>query len=510
MKSIKTLLLALMGLASSLNPAFGQAGSLDSSFHEDGIVFFNFPGGNATAAAITVLPNEKILVAGTVVDGPGNDANILLLRFNPDGSLDPSFGNGGFVQYNWGEQHDFAQAMTVQQDGKILVSAYTLNGEDKANALLIRFKEDGDLDNSFNQDGVLYNGNQLGNYRAMKVFEQQAGKILWCMTVNNFGVWIGGYTENGDIDSTYGKSGIASFELTYYNFTYPQWSMLPDGGIIALGRSYDDTFSYYSNVFKYDNKGKLALLKISKRKEDISAVLSTDDALYIVGSKLYGEYNRHIAVARLAYDGNYATGYAANERLFVKTGGTDEVANALALHADGKLVVVGQDNHPTDKQVFVGRFDNDGEEDDQFGIKGWLKLNFSPRNDIAYATAIDADDRILVAGQSGDSLFVARLLGRKTNAPPSPGVDSTFFHFRPNPVGAAFTADYGLPTDGSFSLELMDALGRRVHRFYAQAPRQAGHYVEPIEVPAELPNGTYYIRFRSSDAGFLRKIILIR
>lgn len=483
--------------------SYAQAGILDSSFHDDGAAFFHFAGSSAVASSVAVLPNEKILVAGTVVTGPGADSDILLLRYNTDGSLDTSFGNNGMTLFSWGGQHDFAKTVVMQPDGKILVAGWTVS-DGRAYGILCRFSEYGILDKTFDEDGVVYNGSELTEKPFMDLFLTDDAKILWCMITKAHDSSIMQFLLSGKIDTSFGDAGAADLELPWSTYKHGTWGLLPEGRIAAIigyllySDHLGDPPIIYVKFLRYSKDGKT--LEINQILENYEPLLN--DALAWEEGVIIGGY----AVSKTDYDGILENDFVFKGKQKAIPG----LTNSMVAQIDGKLVVVGQKETILDTSIFVTRLNTDGEVDKNFGRYGHVLLNFSPNDDIAYATAIDADDRILVAGRSGDSLVVARVFGRKYTGPPNPGVDSIFFGFRPNPVGSVLTADYGLPTDGNISIELLDLFGRQVQSFYSEANRQAGHYAEPLHILGTLPNGTYLLRVRSGEFHAVQKLIVIR
>lgn len=126
-------------------------GSLDNSFGTDGLVDTQVTG---LAASVTVQADGKILLAGGgEQEGSGFDFKII--RLNQDGSLDTSFGNAGVAVLDLTGDRDMARDITVLADGKILVagqSTYFGNPDFS----LIRLNPDGTLDTTFGAlEGVL-------------------------------------------------------------------------------------------------------------------------------------------------------------------------------------------------------------------------------------------------------------------------------------------------------------------------------------------------------------------
>ncbi|CAN90930.1 Hypothetical protein sce0773 [Sorangium cellulosum So ce56] len=92
-------------------------GLFDTTFGEDGFALAGLAGGEAVDMAL--MPDGRIVVAGNV--GQGANSQPTLVRFQPDGALDPTFGDKGVQALFLGEQ-DFVQSMTLSTDGKLLVS----------------------------------------------------------------------------------------------------------------------------------------------------------------------------------------------------------------------------------------------------------------------------------------------------------------------------------------------------------------------------------------------------
>ncbi|NJR41977.1 MAG: hypothetical protein HC767_04290 [Akkermansiaceae bacterium] len=76
----------------TISPLSAAPGSLDPSFNGTGVVIRDFTG-SEDLRAVAVLPDGKIIAAGTT-DASGHD-DILVVRYNPNGTLDTSFSSDG-------------------------------------------------------------------------------------------------------------------------------------------------------------------------------------------------------------------------------------------------------------------------------------------------------------------------------------------------------------------------------------------------------------------------------
>ena len=107
-------------------------------------------GGKDSGQAVAVQSDNKIVVAGTSITS--NDRNIGLVRYDPDGTLDTTFGTDGAVISDLGGW-DFGQAVAVQSDNKIVVAGTSITSNDR-NIGLVRYDPDGTLDTTFGTDGT--------------------------------------------------------------------------------------------------------------------------------------------------------------------------------------------------------------------------------------------------------------------------------------------------------------------------------------------------------------------
>ena len=112
-------------------------GALDTSFGENGVVRRDALGGLSDwgdyAFSVALDGEGRILVAGRSVaahDGSRRDYDLMVLRLRPDGSLDPSFGDGGVFLWDGGHGDDGAFEVALDGRGRIVVTGFSDNGSD--------------------------------------------------------------------------------------------------------------------------------------------------------------------------------------------------------------------------------------------------------------------------------------------------------------------------------------------------------------------------------------------
>ena len=189
----------------------GLAGALDTSF-AGGKVITPVGTGEDYAKAVAVQADGKVVVAGSsaVVGG----TRLSLVRYQRDGALDAGFGNGGKVLVSVGARgNDAANAVAVQADGKIVVAGASDQGASGLDFVLLRFNADGTPDAGFGNGGQAITDFGSDSDRAWAVLVMADGKIVVGGETNS-GVTSGGtdfavarYRPDGTLDAGFGQGG---------------------------------------------------------------------------------------------------------------------------------------------------------------------------------------------------------------------------------------------------------------------------------------------------------------
>jgi uncharacterized delta-60 repeat protein len=402
---------------------FNTDGSLDTGFGTNGSTFTalaSVPPGfaNGTVArGVALQPDGKILLAGSYSAG-GGLSHFGLVRYNADGSLDQGFGSGGIVKTAV-DSSDFATAVALQADGKIVVvdSAPTDGGF--SDFAVVRYNSDGTLDTSFGTNGVVETPPPFFTDAAAKaVVIQPDGKIV-----------VGGHTST--------SGGGFRFAVLRYN---------PDGHL-------DPSFGSGGKVF--DNFGP------GFSFEDVRAIaLQADGKIVATGAVLDPSSRVDVALARYNADGSRDTSFDGTGHATLNVNGTNDSGEAVAVQANGNVVVAGIYGGPGGSSFLTVRYNTDGTLDAGFGSGGTAILKFAQGgNDNGHALALQADGNIVVAGTSGEgnsfsNFALARYFGDPTDFPltatgtavtatagaPFTGVVATFTDADPNGTAGQFTA----------------------------------------------------------------------
>ena len=187
----------------------------------------------------------KIIAAGTdFVDfNPGDmsDTDFALARYNADGSLDPTFGNGGTVTTDFFGTEDDALSVLIQPDGKIVAVGSGNDPADFYDFAAVRYLSNGALDTTFGVGGrVSTDFGDRGFDRAHSAALQADGKIVtagFATSVDgiseNFAV--ARYTSSGVLDTTFSSDGRT--QIDFGSCCQDAWQVLlqSDGKIVTIG-----------------------------------------------------------------------------------------------------------------------------------------------------------------------------------------------------------------------------------------------------------------------------------
>ena len=134
--------------------AYTDEGEIDKSFGTGGIVTTN-RNGLVSGQAMRIQKDDKIVVGGYRRDAISGLTNFAMVRYNTDGALDADFGNKGTVITEVLGQ-SVANALAIQPDGKIILGGWNQRGIDTIidfDFALARYNSDGTLDQSFGDGG---------------------------------------------------------------------------------------------------------------------------------------------------------------------------------------------------------------------------------------------------------------------------------------------------------------------------------------------------------------------
>jgi uncharacterized delta-60 repeat protein len=412
---------ALMVLIMSEQIAQAADGDLDPTFGTDGKVLTDFNQSTDIANAVAIQADGKLVVAGTTYrDNDFSTEDFAVARYNPDGTLDKTFGVGGKVQTDFPNLAAVASSVVVQPDGKIVVAGgafplFTFLGDFK----VVRYNSDGSLDTSFGDGGVVTTTFPEGSY-AFDVALQDDGKIIAAGTVfvdfnpgesSNTDFALARYNPDGTPDATFGNGGQVSTD--FLGLEDDSFSILiqPDGKIVAVGSANDPATFYDFAAVRYLNNGTIDATfgEGGKVHTDLgdqnfdrarSAALQPDGRIVAAGFAISQNGGvQNFAVTRYTASGVLDTSFGAGGVTQIDFGSCCQSANKVLLQPNGKIITVGYANtESSDSDFLLARLTSDGSLDSTFGAGGKVRTSFGDLNGGANGAVLQPDGKIVAVG----------------------------------------------------------------------------------------------------------------
>ncbi len=362
-------------------------GTLDTSFAGDGTLTVPIAPGSGTddARAAALQDDGRIVIAGWCAMGSPTGNDFCLARINPDGTLDTSFAGDGTLTIDIapGSGHDYARAVAIQPNGRIVVGGYCNMGAPTGwDFCAARVTTDGVLDTTFAGDGKLSvpiaPGSGVDEAWALAI--QPDGRIVMaghCQMGGTTGEdkCLARINPNGTLDTTFAAGGTLTIAIapgTQSDHTYAV-TLQPDGRIITAGRC---------------NMG--------------------------------GTTGIDICMSRINPDGALDTSFAGDGTLTfpIAPGTGQDWAFGVAVQPDGRILVAGecQMGGATGWDMCAARLNPSGTLDNGFGIGGRTTIDIAPADgpDRVWDLAVLPDGRAVIFGMcdmgaTGNDLCLAVL-----------------------------------------------------------------------------------------------------
>lgn len=376
-----------------------SGGSIDASFGSGGKVVVDY-GAQAFFQGLAIQPDGKILAAGGVSDTAGRPSTGLLARFNIDGSPDTSFDGDGRVMVPFVA---YRGAVGLQRDGTILFAGGISNGSAGTDMSLSRFNTDGSLDTTFGNGGRVETDIDNRFDVAYEVVQEPDGKIVvvgQTIAGSNSDIVVARYTQDGRIDPTFAGDGTLTSD--WGKFDVPQGVAVTPSGAIVVGGYSEDPNGMNGVVV-------LARYTADGRPDPTFAgdgILVTGNAAenYAGGVALQSDGRMVLAagakftIERYTQDGHLDPTFGDHGRSTGAVAGY-AVARAVAVQPNGKIVVSGWTTGAQGYVFVAARLLPRGTIDPAFASSAEAAPDIAGSG-LPTAVALEPDSRIVAAGFS--------------------------------------------------------------------------------------------------------------
>jgi len=341
--------------------SFGQAGVLDSTFADNGILTWDVSGGGAeNGHGMAVQEDGKIVIALSSGFPGGNFFDIAVVRLNVDGSIDSTFAENGVYHFANGIASDLVYHLELLDDGKILIGGGYGAAAADTEFLLIKLNQDGNPDTSFGTDGIVIHPIGVSEDYIHSMVIDEEGRIIVGGNSKVPGFFASSnvlcrYKSNGVVDTTFGTNGIYMWGDEETTDEIWDVAFADDGNIIACGK------------VRPAGTNRPSIYKIFK---DGSGIDST---------------------------------FANNGEIIAPFEG---YARDMIIHSNGNILITGSNSTINGEDMIVLAYNKDGSPNTNFGVGGTFLLN-AAANDYGHSLIEQSDGKILIGGESGGPLFPA-------------------------------------------------------------------------------------------------------
>lgn len=406
-------------------------GTLDTTFSGDGRLTTNF--GDAfyrdnQAEAVAIDATGKIVAAGLISDSQLK--KFALARYTTNGNLDTTFGGDGMITNGFSPDGAAgANALAIDANGKIVVAGYfdPMSPGAGLRFAVARYNANGTLDSTFSGDGML-----TTDFTSLFVVKRSAianavavdadGKIVAAGYValgDQYQFAVARYNPNGELDTTFSSDGCVT--TNFVDGPYEQANAIAidaSGKIVVAGYATIGGHKEFA-LARYNANGTLDTtfggdgkittdftgLFLVKRRAAASAVAIDANGRIVAAGYVGFGTQQQFALARYNHDSTLDTTFAGDGLLTTDFGGSEaEGATAIAIDADDKIVVAGSAANGSHRKFAVARYNTDGTLDTSFSSDGRFSTTFPNTSTCeATAVAIDPNGKIVVAGYAADS-----------------------------------------------------------------------------------------------------------
>ncbi len=397
-----------MLFASAASADLQQAGELDPSFGAAGTgkVVSNFSAADERLYDVVLQPDGRIVAVGFVDEQAVEQ--FLVARYLADGTLDPTFGTGGSVVTQFGDVAAQAEAVALTADGRIVAVGWSVGDPDVI--AVARYLADGTLDTSFGGDGMVTTTFGNDNAEAVALAIQADGKIIVAGSVivgSIRQVAVVRYLPDGSLDSSFSDDGRQTTPFGSGPSSASSLVIQPDGKIVVAGRTAPNSQDPDLLLIRYNSDGSLdssfnfdgiVTTDVNGRSDTANAVALAADGGIIVAGSVTIDSNGLFFAAKYGSDGLPDANFGANG-LVVAPATVHSTALALALQSDGSVLVAGC-RFSAGSKFALARFSAQGELDATFGLDGVVVTDFGSDSACIDGLALTADQRAVAVGRS--------------------------------------------------------------------------------------------------------------
>lgn len=489
------------------------AGDLDTDFGVTGIVSTDFEVSVSEIIQNTmVLSTGKIAVVGYTF---ASNQDILVGRFNADGTPDNTFGNNGKVLIDASlGANDEGFGIAETNDGHLLISGITV-GQSSWDAFVISLNDDGGMDNTFGTGGsgkTLFNGGSNTIAFANEIVVNADNSFYIGASVQtaadgtDFAVFK--FNQDGTLNTSFGSNGVFLYDYNSEDQQLNAMSVNTNGNILLAGNTNDGSVSRgllirtspFGTVDSgFGTNGKFVYDASAGDHYFNDAIETSYGKVVVVGSQGTGNDFDGI-ILQLNTDGTYDNTFSGDGIQSSDIGGSNGIYLWKVMELNGNILTTGQASGLSMKDIYAYMLNPTGGSVSEFSngdvyITPPVTLNTLNMR----CAALQADGKVIIAGDVtgqdfvGNNLYAVRVWTSDADAGLSQAENNQFTVY-PNPAQESFSIQSDVPVE---RLSLMDLQGRTVQNWPAS---------DVYSIPNHVGNGVYVLQVQTANGISSQKI----
>lgn len=370
--------------------------------------------GEIVSYKVAIQSDGKIVIAGTT-------DSIFILRLLPSGILDATFGNAGLMKFELGGDVEL-MGLKILNDGKyFIVAKQSISGPYKP--IFGRINNDGSLDQTYGVGGFKF---LFNNFPSKLVWFLNDGSVLFASSYNlgsglGKDFWLMKLNSEGALDNSFGTNGQTITDLGNQTDDIPNHLFVDGNGKIYLAGSSMVSASLGTDygVARYFNNGQLdtsfngsgiVTYDISLLDYWNGMVQTSNKKIVLIGS-VYDEGKGlpKVVMSCLLPDGKIDSSFGEKGQLVLSFGSnTNDRVYTLAQEQSGEFLLVGKSSILSQySHMAMARIKPNGTLDKSFGISG-ISMPALSNNDVLFELAPEGINNFLTFGYTEGKLLVMK------------------------------------------------------------------------------------------------------
>lgn len=220
--------------------------------------------------------------------------------------------------------------------------------------------------------------------------------------------------QDGSLDLTFSSDGLVTTSIGGFQDQGNAVAVQPDGKIVQAGYAYNGSnfdfalIRYHSDATldnSFDVDGVVTADFGGFSNEGRAVAIQADGKIIIAGNTFNG-FNQDFALVRYNSDGSIDNTFGAFGKVKTDVSGSNDFIYSIVIQSDQKIVVGGTTYNGSNEDFTVVRYNADGTLDTDFSGDGIASADFASSIDTGISLQLQADGKLVLAGWTGDFPYV--------------------------------------------------------------------------------------------------------